>query len=587
MDTTPKTESIDNIIKGIDHKEIVLPEFQRDFVWDVVKNFDLFDSLIKDIFIGSIIYGVPSFEITVRELDTRPRNGKGSRRKLEPTSYSKEEIESKVQTSTFRIILDGQQRITSIYRALKNIDEVWFICKKINELKDDIKKLKLENILYSIEGNQDEERLSIKLADVYEQMNEELLEAEKREKFFEPTIFVNGYTGDIESLFRMYLQVVGKLKDLFKASKLVSYYQLNTSTEKFALFFERSNSKGIQLNFIDILAAKLYIGFNLREKIEEFENDNPDYILNREVIVRAIAYIVNDGKDIDRSSILSKLNAGHFNLHWDEMCDAYKKTLTFLFNNNFLMNQSWIPYENMLIPLMIFYIKIGKADFSQMNEYQLKFLKYWFWASIFSQRYTSSSNEAIMQDTKILETLSDNKKIDDKSYFKKLRPIITSADDILSYSKKGSVIYKGVLNIINYYQNGLIDWQNSAKLNFKSKLDDHHIFPKEYLKKNYELLPNQIDTVVNRTLIPKITNIKIGAKKPSTYLKELQNSNSKIVESLEKHLIDKNLLNGSLDTRYEEFLQSRSEKIFDILKEIIIEKQSEIINDYLEPKKSS
>lgn len=63
-------------------KKIVLPEFQRDFVWDEPKTYDLFDSLIRDIFIGSLIYGIPSFELTVRELDTRPRKGNGSREKL-------------------------------------------------------------------------------------------------------------------------------------------------------------------------------------------------------------------------------------------------------------------------------------------------------------------------------------------------------------------------------------------------------------------------------------------------------------------------------------------------------------------------
>ena len=82
MDTSAKTESILDIIKGIEKETIVLPEFQRDFVWELGKTYDLFDSLVKNIFIGSIIYGVPSFEISIRELDNRPRSGKGSKGKL-------------------------------------------------------------------------------------------------------------------------------------------------------------------------------------------------------------------------------------------------------------------------------------------------------------------------------------------------------------------------------------------------------------------------------------------------------------------------------------------------------------------------
>ncbi|MBU3217529.1 DUF262 domain-containing protein [Clostridium estertheticum] len=57
-----------------------MPDFHRDFVWDESKTYDLFDSLVKDIFIGPIIYGVPSFEITVKQIDDRLRKTKEKRR---------------------------------------------------------------------------------------------------------------------------------------------------------------------------------------------------------------------------------------------------------------------------------------------------------------------------------------------------------------------------------------------------------------------------------------------------------------------------------------------------------------------------
>src|SRR4026207_1686205 len=123
-DNPQKTESISDLCKEIENGPLVLPEFQRDFVWEEGKTYELFDSLIRDIFIGSIIYGIPSFEITVRELDIRPRKGKGSRARIKTQAFSREEIETKVQVSGFRLVLDGQQRITSMYRALKGINPV-------------------------------------------------------------------------------------------------------------------------------------------------------------------------------------------------------------------------------------------------------------------------------------------------------------------------------------------------------------------------------------------------------------------------------------------------------------------------------
>ncbi|MCP5102462.1 MAG: DUF262 domain-containing protein, partial [bacterium] len=53
MDDRQSSESIKDVIEAIENENIVLPEFQRDFVWDIGKTFDLFDSLVRNIFIGS------------------------------------------------------------------------------------------------------------------------------------------------------------------------------------------------------------------------------------------------------------------------------------------------------------------------------------------------------------------------------------------------------------------------------------------------------------------------------------------------------------------------------------------------------
>ena len=89
-----QTHSIESLIKDIEAKKAVLPEFQRDFVWEVNKTYDLFDSLVKDIFVGSIIYGIPSFEIAVRDIDNRAKVSRGKRRKtLDVRTVSTAEIQ--------------------------------------------------------------------------------------------------------------------------------------------------------------------------------------------------------------------------------------------------------------------------------------------------------------------------------------------------------------------------------------------------------------------------------------------------------------------------------------------------------------
>lgn len=279
-----QTQSLKQLILDIDDKKIFLPEFQRDFVWEISKTYDLFDSLVKDIFVGAIIYGIPSFDIAIREIDNRKKITKGKKRAaLEIRTITKKEIEDKNKIGgNFRLILDGQQRTTSLYRALKGTDEVWFISKNEDEIQNtSFENAKLEDLLEEIAGEQDADRLSIKISDVWDIEQNDYDDDEVKERFFYQTSYYQNYHNlegfDTKSEFKKYRNLRKKITDLIKSEKLLSFYLLDMNLEKFVIFFERSNTRGVQLNFIDILAAKLYTGnFNLKEKIKQFEHQNPD-----------------------------------------------------------------------------------------------------------------------------------------------------------------------------------------------------------------------------------------------------------------------------------------------------------------------
>ncbi|MFW2491705.1 GmrSD restriction endonuclease domain-containing protein [Clostridium chromiireducens] len=590
------TESIQDIIKEIDKKQIVLPDFQRDFVWDESKTYELFDSLVRDIFIGSIIYGIPSFEIAVREIDMRSRKTKGKKREpLKTLFFTKEQINEKVKVGNFRAVLDGQQRITSIYRALKKIDNIWLILKNEDEFDQDkdFNEMTVEEMMFCFSGKQDSVRLSINVGDAFEMIENKMREKPLQEKYFDNLEFVKQL--DVENVdyyFERFLIAVSKLQDLFKAEKMVSYFLLDMSSEKFALFFERSNSLGVRLDFIDILVAKLSSGFRLRTKLEELKMET-GYNIEREILVREIAFLVskNEGKSIsiDKGYILSNLTCEHFQKYWENTCKLYINVLDFLFKNNFIMTQDWIPHSNMLIPLMIFLDNLPNKLFSQMNETQLEFVKYWYWGSIFAQRYTGgATNEIIILDSKILTLIAKEEKISNENYFRDFNMIIDHSGDLYNFTKKGSAVYKGVLTFINYVSGGLTDWKNGSKVSFNEKVDDHHIYPKaylqEYISEEEDLV--YIDCVVNRTLIPKITNIKIGKNPPDKYLNELYSNNDKLKESLRKHMIPIEIMDGDYNEFFSVFIEDRAKRIFESINEHIIRKK-ELIKEchYQERKK--
>jgi hypothetical protein len=589
-----QSQSLKQLIIDIDDDKIYLPEFQRDFVWEISKSYALFDSLIKDIFIGSIIYGVPSFDIAIRAIDNRKKITRGRKRpSLEVKNITKKEIEDINKVGgNFRLILDGQQRATSIYRALKGIDDVWFIAKNEDEIPNTtFENATLEDLLEEISGEEDSERLSIKLSDVWDIEQNDYEEDEIKENFFFQTEYYKVYSDvegfDLKAEFKKYRNLRKKIADLFKSEKLLSFYLLDMSIEKFVVFFERSNTAGVQLNFIDILAAKLYTGnFNLKEKIKSFEQQNSEYKLDPELIVRSIALIKSSHKTISKDYILKDLKAEDFIELWDKLCRCYKITFEYLFENNFIISQEWMPYDNMIIPLMNFVLEIG-GDFHQMSLPQKKFIDYWYWSSIFSLRYSASANQKIIEDANILIQIAKGKKIDSGSYFNKLSKIqILSPDDIYSFDKKGNAIYKGILNLINFEKKGLINWNNGSKLSINSVLEDHHIFPKNYIEKTFpnDNVKDFVNCVANRTLVPKIQNIKISDKAPSLYLADIKDKNPNIEESLQNHLIMSELLDGEYDTRFGDFLEYRANAIFELISKNIIDVKDTIKEEFYEEK---
>ena len=125
------TLSLYDVVARIDDERLLIPQFQRGWEWDEDRPVLLFDSLFTGVFIGSIVIGPPTFDLTVREVDSRPRSGQGSGRRLREWVVTEQEFITSRQNGVDKaLVLDGQQRITSIFRLLRGIEPVYFNVKK-------------------------------------------------------------------------------------------------------------------------------------------------------------------------------------------------------------------------------------------------------------------------------------------------------------------------------------------------------------------------------------------------------------------------------------------------------------------------
>ena len=485
-----------------------------------------------------------------------------------------------MKVNGFRLLLDGQQRATSMYRAMTGADAVYFVALNDDELPAAVQakpagQRSLEEVLSTVAGEAETGHVSVKLHDVYRTLNGEASREKDKAVLFLDSNKIEGLTTEnVEDSpqFLTYLTQLKNLENLCRQEKLVAYYLLDTDEEKFALFFERSNSKGIQLNFIDILAAKLYVGFNLRTKVQEFEEQNSDLELNREVLVRSISFHVSQGKDIGRSYILSNLSHQHFTENWERFTSAYRSVQDFLKTSRLLIHPTWIPYENMILPLIAFAVQLPHHDFSQVGEEQMRLIRTWYWLAIFSRRYSSAAQTYALEDAQALQKAATGDFGSIISVINKIQPVVRTKEDLLVIHKKYDAVYKGILNLVSYATGGYLNFENGNPVSVASNLEDHHIFPNDYLRKNWAEVHDSLDSVVaidcvvNRTLIPKLTNVRVSNKPPSKYLEEIKARNPNIATPLKSHLLSEELLSGDYDKNYDYFLDERSEEILDILR---------------------
>lgn len=565
----PDYTSISKLIEEAHEQKLMLPEFQRPFVWNIEQSKDLFDSLIRGIFIGTFVLAKPQFGLSCRPIDTRPRAGKGSRAKVDPKFFKEDEFEA---LKTY-VVLDGQQRISSLYRVLKGNDKIFFIFKKPSDIPSPSHEITdIEQIIDSLSVKPVDDAFSIQLSEVYRCATWKDKDIEQ--KIFEPIAAKYSFLTD-RNIADRYLNLLLDLKrlfyDLIQDKTLLSVFFLNMGIEKFCMFFERSNSKGTELSFIDIITAKIYKDFKLDREINKFKERNRGISFSNatvEAFVRYLAYI--KAGQVDRKTILTSLDGIDFSNHWDELVELYTKSYNFIKNQKIIYKIDSLPYTTMFIPIMHFLKHLPHKDFSQITPRQMSLFKFWFWGSLLNTRYgggmVGSTNDIIVEDCNILAKIAEGEKFP-KDYLRKFKFDYTF-DDLLELTSNGA-IFTGIMSLMNYRSNTLKNLGNDLNIDYNSQINIHHIFPSKYLERNFDLesFENEnSDSILNKMITEKIPNLKFSDKRPSAYLQELRD-NPNITQSLNSHLISmpEKLIDGTYDRLYKDFVQERSRMIIELI----------------------
>lgn len=592
-----------SLLEDLKKGKFVIPDFQREFEWEPWDVLDLIKSIFMDYYIGTLLLW------------------KGSKDNYKMLSC--EPIYAFSGTANpEHIVLDGQQRLTAIYYAFfqPNI-------KFPRKAKPMVYFLNIEHYL-----NED-----IDKAFTYESLskNNSLLLNDKISQY-EQHIFPLGVMKEgswgisdwikayrdfwilkIESengpeeesldkklMYQKHVENAKKFKDDIEEllnQYYISYIELDRDIDvsKVCDIFTKINSKGVALDIFDLLNAILRpMGIYLKNMWHEAEKelDYTDskkmkiYVLQVMSILeqsycsaKYLYYLVpevektikNTDGNLEKISLVD--SSEQFLSKWENSVKALKKAIASLKNprDYGAIKAGFVPYPS-IIPAYAA-IKSYVESSSSLNKLDIqKKIRKWYWASVFTKRYSSSVESTAAKDFQDLKKwfLNDDDEPDVITDFSSKYKSI----DLLNDHPKGSAIYNAIFNI--FIINEARDWASYDLPEYES-LDDHHIVPQSVFR---EVAGPSINSILNRTPLSADTNRKIiRARMPNEYLKEMfeNNEEEQVYKVLASHLISKKavtilLRNPFGKSDFDEFLAERQATIRQAIEDKLIKEKIDI-----------
>lgn len=519
----------------IDSGQIKLPMFQREFVWDKEQSAKLIDSILKGYPIGTfILWKTKDTLRSVKDIGNHklPDTPKGD--------YA-------------QYILDGQQRITSLYAIRKGI-----------RITKDKKEIDYKDIYVNLD---------------YDPLTDEQIVTSQQE---EDKIYVSVHdllTSDALD----FIEDIGKEK-----AKKFQEYKTNLTTYDFATItikdypieiacdvFARINTGGKPLTLFEIMVAMTYDearGFDLALKYEEliYGSDEVSKSLVRAkfetipaaTVLQAVAAIAVGSI---RAKDILKIGREKFITNWDPMVSSMFSAVDFIRTTLHVPVSQLPPYSSLLVPLTYFFYK---NDNKRPTETQSKLLKQFFYWVGLNWRYSGSTETKIAEDLKKIAQILKERKPKYPG-----DELTVSAEDIAeTWFSAGNSYIKTILCLLasqkpkNLDDNSDVILDNS-NLKIASSRNYHHFFPKAFVNKNFK--ESEPNLVANITLIDSASNNKIRAKAPSLYVGEFEGTNSKLSATLKSHFIGSPKTYGVLDDDYDKFIDKRSAAIAASLNEAL------------------
>lgn len=541
------------MLRDVAEGKIQLPDFQRGWVWT--------DEAIKSL-LASVSLSYPIGAVMMLEAgnpDVRFKN-----RPLEGATPPERQPDF--------LLLDGQQRMTSLFQALAS--------GKVVETQDNrdkkIKRWYYVDILKATAPEADLEEAFISLPEdrkvlnfrgqVEEGKDYSTAALEQAGHFFPLSMVF----GDFEDWADDYKDVSSENRERWKSFKkiildpfklyLVPVITMSKSTPKEAVcqVFEKVNTGGVSLTVFELLTAtfaaddyrlrEAWLGDEetgrkgIKQRLSKYpvlsSVENTDFLQVVALLTtrRRRQQQLQSGKSEQEASPVSckrkdilKLSLDEYKQHSDAVERGFLKAVQFLHNQKLFMARD-LPYRTQLVPLAAALAVLGeKADSVAFQDK----LAQWFWCGVFGELYSGATETRYGKDFPELLVWANGG--DEPSVIREANFYAQRLDTLQT---RNSAAYKGIYALL--MKDGAQDFRTGQTATdvayFEEHIDIHHIFPRSWCEKQ-GISAQLYDSVINKTPLTEKTNRKIGGNAPSNYLSKLQREEGISPERMDEILL--------------------------------------------------
>jgi hypothetical protein len=537
-------DSIRQVLDKIDAGQIFVPAFQREYVWKREDVKQLFRSLIKEYPTGTLLIWETS----------SPPELKGERK------YSKEK-------GAIKILLDGQQRVTSLYIIMNGTYPPYYTDE---DIKHDVRKLYLNletlELEYYKAKKMSNNFLWVDLTDI-----------------FTDKITVTDFVSQIEdkSTLQKIMDNFMKVKNIEKFSFPEQTIPVKASVKEAIDIFYMVNAMGVNLTDAELALAQIS-GYwaearkLFKEKLLQLKPNNFDFKLD--FIIYVLLGIVHSKGD-EMKKLHSSDNSDKLKEVWKKLDSEVLDYTINILKSNYVETTKEINSVYALVPIISYIYQKNK-----LSEIEIKKMMKWFYYSQIKSRYISQLPQKLTKDLSILNNSLEN----NQNPFDNLLQVIKEERslEVSETDFDGATTSHPLFNLMKFYFKSKkalsFDGVKISELNQGEKytLENDHIFPYSLLaEKGYKIKTPKYSLaqeITNRAIVTQKENRTKSNKDAFTYLTNVKNNHP---TALKLQLIPEDETLWQIDN-YEEFLKVRrkmlAEELNNFLKNITETEENEI-----------